>query len=142
MGVDPPLVRVTRSLPLSAAHTVPNASLRGGGACPLQSSMSSQAGTRARSGAITGRGGAGGSRAMRTAEDFCARLNTVTDDLAAAVPTHRSHQLDSALKAVKDMGGALRANLKRQVVVVPAYFTAAHPVLTPYWGRGPLAART
>jgi hypothetical protein len=60
-------------------------------------------------------------RAIRTAKNLPAdRFHPVTNDLAAAMIAFRRDHRDSALEAVKNVGFALRPDLKSFVVLVSA----------------------
>ena len=63
---------------------------------------------------------------MGTAEKTAADLDAVPDHLAPAMLTDGRHPVDRALKAVEHVNGALRMNLKGQVVVVAAHLALRH----------------
>jgi hypothetical protein len=67
---------------------------------------------------------------MRTAKNLSAgRFHPVTDDFAVAMSTFRRDHRDGALEAVKDVGLALRRDLKGFVVFVSAQFAFSHHTL-------------
>jgi hypothetical protein len=70
-----------------------------------------------------------GRSTVRAAEECPVGLNTVTDDLAAAVFAHWGHPVDRTLEAVENVHDALGVHLEGQVLVVPAYLTHRHHVL-------------
>jgi hypothetical protein len=63
---------------------------------------------------------------MSTAEERLFRLDSVPDDLATAVIADGSQLVNGALKAIERVGLSRRDYLKRQVVIVAAYFTSGH----------------
>ena len=69
---------------------------------------------------------AGLPRAMNAAEEHPVRLHPVTDDLAAAVLTHRRHLVDRALERVERVDVPRRVHLEAQPVVVAADLADRH----------------
>src|SRR3989442_8531637 len=67
--------------------------------------------------------------AVSTAKERSLCLDTVTDDLAAAMVADGGELLNCALKAVEDMVHAGGNDVKRQIVVVAAHFTFGHGLL-------------
>lgn len=67
-------------------------------------------------------------RAMSATKETAAGLDTVADDLAAAMFTFRRQRMDRALKAVEIMGDAIDDYLQIFIVLVPANFTLSHVI--------------
>ncbi len=62
----------------------------------------------------------GSSCAMRTAVILAVRFDTMADDTAVAMCTHRSECLNCALKTVEHSGYAVFLNGERLIVIVTA----------------------
>ncbi len=63
---------------------------------------------------------------MRAAKDLPLLFDPVSNDFTPTARTSRRHCVDSAFKAVKDMGFTLQGNLKAFVVLVTADFAFRH----------------
>jgi hypothetical protein len=66
---------------------------------------------------------------MGATEERALGLDSVTQDLTAAVITHRCQLMYGALEAIEGVGLTGRDHLKGEVVIVAADFTASHGVL-------------
>ena len=69
---------------------------------------------------------AGRTRAMDAAEDLSVGFNTVPDNPAVTVWTHRRQRMDRALEAVEGVMLPGDHNFKRLVIVVFANFAFSH----------------
>jgi hypothetical protein len=78
---------------------------------------------------IDGRRYTGFTGTVSTTEKDALRLDSVADNLTAAMFANGSELLNCALKAVKNVTNTAGDDLEAEAVFIPAYFTLGHGAL-------------